>query len=714
MRLLSRCEPINGCGKTYPADLDKCPHCGTPEAFSVAAPLDPRDWGWDLETFPNVITASFIHAATGLEVVFEISDRRNQVAELIEFVLGLGRSKARGIGYNNLGFDYPIIHWLVANPNATAAQIYVQAMKILKASDADRFGMTIWESGHVFEQLDPMKICHFDNNNKRTSLKALEIVMRSRNVIDLPFPVGIPLRDDQIDELISYNKHDVRETLKFYVRILPEVHLREALSKRYETRMMNMSNTKIGATILIKEMEASGIVCFDRGPGGKYPRQTYRESINLGDVVFPYVKFERSEFNHVVEQFRSKTLRRTDMGEEIKTKGVFANIIATIDGFDYEFGLGGIHGSILSQIVTSDADYMIIDADVTSFYPKMAIVNRLYPAHLGEAYCDSYNGVFLQRATFAKGTPENAALKESLNASYGNSNNKFSPLFDPYYTMATTINGQLSLCMLAEQLVKIPNMTMIQCNTDGLTVRIPRSFEAHFYSVCKWWEGVTQLNLEYALYSRMIIRDVNSYIAEYEGGKLKRKGAYEYNTLWHQDPSAQVVARAAEAALVRGESVREFITNHRDPFDFMCRAKVPRSNSLHLRFKDWGIDQQLQGTTRYFVSRNGGTLVKVAPPTGEPGTWKRKAKLTDSNFNAVMREIAGQPGTLDSAGTPWDARIHTGNRSKHDTRETGICSGWRVTECADARHFDWSDLNYEWYIIEAEKLVNPLLTGSSC
>jgi hypothetical protein len=145
----------------------------------------------------------------------------------------------------------------------------------------------------------------------------------------------------------------------------------------------------------------------------------------------------------------------------------------------------------------------------------------------------------------------------------------------------------------------------------------------------------------------------------------------------------------------------------------MCRAKVPRSNSLHLRFKDWGIDQQLQGTTRYFVSRNGGTLVKVAPPTGEPGTWKRKAKLTDSNFNAVMREIAGQPGDLDSAGTPWDARIHTGNRSKHDTRETGICSGWRVTECADARHFDWSDLNYEWYIEQAEKLVNPLLTSSS-
>ena len=191
--------------------------------------------------------------------------------------------------------------------------------------------------------------------------------------------------------------------------------------------------------------------------------------------------------------------------------------------------------------------------------------------------------------------------------------------------------------------------------------------------------------------------------------KIKRKGAYEYNMNWHQDPSALIVPKAAEAALVHGKDIREFITSHRDPFDFMLRAKVPRNSTLIMQWKEWGAEQQLQHITRYFIARSGGTLVKRSPPTGEPGTWKRKNGVSDEMFHTVMREIAGQSGECDSAGTPWDARIHTGNKSRHEQRELGISVGWKVMECANADDFDWSQLNYEYYIQEAEKLVKPLL-----
>lgn len=196
--------------------------------------------------------------------------------------------------------------------------------------------------------------------------------------------------------------------------------------------------------------------------------------------------------------------------------------------------------------------------------------------------------------------------------------------------------------------------------------------------------------------------------------KIKRKGCYEYNYQYHQDPSAMVVPKAAEAALVRGEDIRTFITSHRDKFDFMLRAKVPRSARLVMRWPEWGAEQELQNTTRVFISRNGGSLVKLLPPTGQPGAWKRKNGLTDEAYYAVVREITGQPGELDSTGLPWDERIHTKSRSKHDAvRESSLCAGWRVTECADANDFDWGSLNYDWYIQEAEKLVLPLLTSAS-
>lgn len=229
-------------------------------------------------------------------------------------------------------------------------------------------------------------------------------------------------------------------------------------------------------------------------------------------------------------------------------------------------------------------------------------------------------------------------------------------------------------------------------------------------ALCKEWEAITRLELEEVFYKRMPIRDVNNYLALDNKGNVKRKGAYEYNYGWHQDPSATIVGKAAEAALLFDTDIRTFITQHRDPFDFMLRAKVPRSARLVMRWPEWGAEREMQNTTRVFISRNGGSLVKLLPPTGEPGTWKRKNGVKDEMYYAVMREITGQPGDLDSIGTPWDERIHTKSRSKHDAvRETGMYVGWKVTECADAKDFDWGSLDYDWYIQEAEKLVLPLL-----
>lgn len=708
-RFLALCDTINGCGKTYPGDLDACSHCGASSAFSDIAPCDSRDWVYDIETYPNTFTALFIHVETGEERLFEISDRRSDWTDFCDFIAYLVAIRARAIGYNNIGFDYEVIHAIITRHLTDVAAIYEKAMSLINSND--RFGQNTWPSDWLFEQIDLYKIWHFDNRNKSTSLKALEIAMQSRTVVDLPFPVGTYLTDEQKDVLISYNRHDVKETIKFAARSQQQIHLREKLSERYAVNMLNMSNTKIGATILVQQMEAAGIKCFERDANNrKVPRQTHRAVVNLGDVIFPYVKFERPEFQQAIELFRGKTLLPADIenSSQLETKGVFKNAFVTVDGFDFVFGVGGIHGSVESQTVYSDEEFQIVDVDVTSFYPRMAIVNDMYPAHLGSAYCTIYNQIFDQRAAYPKGSPENAALKEALNASYGNSNNKYSPLYDPFYTMQTTINGQLMLCMLAEQLMKIPRLSMVQANTDGITVRCPRSQLDHMRQVCKWWEGVTQLQLEEALYSRMLIRDVNNYIAVYEGGKVKRKGAYEYETQWHQDPSAKVVGLAAEAALVHNQCPAAFIIGHQNSYDFMCRAKVPRNSKLTMRWPESGIELQLQGTTRYYVSNDGGYLTKVSPPTAEPGTWKRKAKITDRVFASVMAEIKGQPGLLDSVGTPWDARIHTGNQSKHEMRDLSICSGWRVSECADVDDFHWSNLDYTWYVLEASKLIDPV------
>ena len=148
-----------------------------------------------------------------------------------------------------------------------------------------------------------------------------------------------------------------------------------------------------------------------------------------------------------------------------------------------------------------------------SFYPNMAISNRIYPEHLGVEFCDSYSDFYHERSNYAKGTGENLAIKLGLNTVYGNSNNEYSAFCDPKYTMSITIGGQLSLCMLMERLLMLCDVKLIQANTDGFTIKIHKSKIETMKEHVKRWEKVTGLVMEDSHYTAMYIADVNSYIA---------------------------------------------------------------------------------------------------------------------------------------------------------------------------------------------------------
>lgn len=361
-----------------------------------------------------------------------------------------------------------------------------------------------------------------------------------------------------------------------------------------------------------------------------------------------------------------------------------------------------------------------------SYYPNLAIANKLYPEHLSEQFCDIYEDVYEQRKKFLKKThpTENGMLKLALNGVYGDSNNKYSPFYDPKYTMTVTLNGQLLLCMLSEWLMEIPEMKMVQINTDGLTVKIPRKHLDDYHNICKKWEQLTGLELEFAEYSRMFTRDVNSYIAEYADGGLKRIGSYEWKMVedggrlgWHQNRSCPVVAFVAEKALVYGIDIPTMVRNHPNDLDFMLRTKVKRSNILQALDDAGNVIRELQRITRYAVTTNGFYLNKLAPPHkgAKAGTWKRKQGVNDAEYKRVMDEIKNNPHgstQLDIDGVPWDERINTKNGSMNEDNNTSINSGYRVADCNDLKHFNRNDLNYDFYINEVNKLVESLVNGS--
>ncbi len=608
------------------------------------------DFVWDIETFPNVFLLTAEHADSPLRVVYEISDRRNDSAALLQWLQWLRSVKGRMIGFNSLGFDYPVLHTLIRMGRGDAETLYRKAMAIIESQDGeDRWTHTVNPTDRFIEQIDLFRIHHFDNKARATSLKVIEFNLRAPSVEDLPFPVGMVLTNEQIDILRRYNVNDVENTKRFYHKSLDMIRFREELTEKYSRDFMNHNDTKIGKDYFVMKLEEAGVACYTYGSDGRNPRQTPRPSIALKDAILPSITFNHPEFNRVLAWLREQAIT--------ETKGVFNDLVANVRGFDFVFGLGGIHGSIENMVIESDAENIIIDLDVSSYYPNLAIANHFYPEHLGATFCTIYKNLYEQRRHYPKGSAENAMLKLALNGVYGDSNNRFSVFYDPLFTMRITLNGQLLLCKLAEALTEIAGVTLIQVNTDGLTIKVPRGYTWAVDASVKEWELTTGLTIEKALYRVMFIRDVNNYVAQREDGSVKRKGAYEHDLEWHQNHSALVVPKVAEKVLVEGAPIRETIEKWDDPYDFMLRVKVPRSSYLTIEHP--GVQPaQLPNTTRYYVAKDGGRLFKWMPPLKGNNEWRR----------------------------------------------IGVESGWGVQVCNDIRDAGKLAVDVDYYVREVEKL----------
>jgi hypothetical protein len=533
-----------------------------------------------------------------------------------------------------------------------AATLYAKAMAIIRdQNDDDPWIHIVKPADRAVPQIDLFKIRHFDNKARATGLKALEFNMRADSIEDLPFPVGSVLTPEQILVLKRYNAYDTAQTKAFLGHTREMIAFREEMTRLHPGNdWINFNDTKIGKEFFILKLEEAGIPCYDFGPKGRTPRQTPRPQIKLQEAILPWLKFEQSEFNRVLNWLREQVIT--------ETKGVFEDLSATINGFSFVFGTGGIHGSVESEIIESDDEYTIVDLDVTSYYPTLAIVNEFFPAHLGKAFCRIYKDLFEQRKKHPKKSAISAMLKLALNGVYGDSNNRFSVFYDPLYTMTITLNGQLLLCLLAEMVMKIKGVRLIQVNTDGLTARVRRDQMAQVEHARAEWQRITGLQLEEAIYKSMMIRDVNNYIAVYEDGSVKRKGAYEWKVQWHQNAGGLVIPKVVEKVLVDGAPIRETVENWPDVKDFMLRVKVPRSSHLVSEVAGQEPVKQ-QNTCRYYIAKGGASLFKWMPPTArKPNEW----------------------------------------------RKIGVESGWGVQICNDIRDAGKLPIDFEYYIREVEKL----------
>lgn len=640
---------------------------------------------YDTETYPNIFSFCGYDPQTNQVFMYEMSDRKNQKAELLAFLEYY--KNYYFVGYNNEGFDYPIVHQLMVNHTTFTYQKAAQLCNdiIHSRNSANPYVHQVRFQERILQQIDLYKLNHFDNRSKATSLKALQFAMRAESVEDLPFDIR-PLTDPEKDVLIEYNIHDVMETYRFYTKCKHLIEMRKELldSKMIYGNVLNYSDVKIGAEFLIKQIGRDK--CFT--PENQ-PRQTLKMLVQLKDIILDKIHFVDEAYDQVREWFSTLTWYK-DQENNISKEFI-------INNFTYQFGMGGIHGSVENKFFESNDDWTIVDLDVASLYPSISIVNNFYPQHLGQTFVDRYRELKAKRFEHKKGTALNAMFKLALNGAFGNSNNPYSCFYDPSYLLKITINGQLQLLQLAELLLSVPNVKPIQVNTDGITCYVHKDSREFFNIYKDFWQQETGLELEEVEYKRIWIKDVNNYLCLTKDKKIKAKGAYwfpetekDHDGAWNKDYSAMVVQKAIRHVLMDGVNPEYIVRLFTDPYDFMLRYKTPYGAKVYVG------DKQCTKTVRYYVAKKGNVMKKIAMPKGELGQYKRKNSLSDVYFSRINDSIP--------KGT-WDARIHTANKSTYQMVETEIESGRIVCVCNNVKDFDWSNLDYEYYIKEVEKLL---------
>ena len=694
-----------------------------------------KRWIFDIECYPNLFLLCAKNVVTKERRIFQVSPLGDDRPAFIEW---FNNEVEEMVGFNNIFYDYPVLHHaLMVLWNMKGRDF---CSRLFKFSDGLIKGTKksfLKDNQHFRKQIDLFKINHFDNKAKTASLKLLEFNLKMKNIQELPFPVGTVLEDWQIKEIIKYCDNDVDATELVYDVTLPAIELREVLSPKYQIDFTNYNDVKIGEHIFISKIikKAGEHLVYDRIETDrgirKVVKNTIRESININEIILPFITFREEPFDKILQWFKTKTIKDlngvfSEIPFEdlkilephyrvIKKNGKQRTLNVMYNDFQYDFGVGGIHGCIKPGIYIPLNDELIIDLDVEGYYPSESIQFKFEPAHLKGVYSEVHQEIKSERKLYPKKTPENTSLKLAGNGTYGKGGSEYSPLCDKQYVVQTCVNGQLLLCMLIETIqIEMNHTKILQANTDGFTLVLKKKDLEQLRTIYHRWEKLTGLVMEEACYTKMIISNVNNYIGVYDNGSVKRKGLYEYKLELHKNFSMLIVPKLLEKYFVDAVKPEEAIMNHDNIYDFFKRTKISRADKLHGRVYDHlgniVSEEDEQRITRYYISGSmkknketkqydiegtGVTLIKEMPPL-DPKITK---KLLAAYDKAVDEE--DYEGTLD------DFRILSSK-----IRYSNIESEYLCTVCNDldktTEEFIRSNIHYQYYIDEVYKIINQI------
>ena len=562
---------------------------------------------YDIEVFPNFFSVTLKNTESGNIVSFEISDRRNDMINIIRVFLN---SNIYFVGFNSMHYDAPVISYIILNYKGLikksiyeiTAELKTFSDKVINSETSASW--TKYKYANLFDDLDLLAMKW--SQKLRTSLKALQVTMQYKNVeeYDGDFNAFLPRSD--YDKVLAYNKNDVESTEELLNRSIKDIELRLGVEREFGISALNKDGVNLGMEIIkTKYLEKTGLTW-----GEIKDLRSPCDNLCLNEIIFPYIKFETPILQNLLKELKTTCLDPNDNTFE-------KNFI--LGDLPHTLGLGGLHSVSGSEIFDPGNDFILRDDDVASLYPSIAIENKLYPAHLGPAFIEVYKQIKDDRiaAKKAGNKLKNETYKLAINGLTGNLQSPFSWVYDPRMVLTIRMNGQLMLLMYIEKLVGL-GARILNSNTDGVFFMIEKSKEKELDSIVDWWQNLTHLQLESDYFERFYQYAVNDYLGVKKGWSethdpnlIKKKGLFIDTPVLGKGMAPLIIPEALNKYFVEGISPEKTIKECSDILKFCTFQKVAKDFNLEYG----GVPAR--HINRYYMSMNGKPLIKYKLENGQ-------------------------------------------------------------------------------------------------
>lgn len=411
---------------------------------------------YDIEIFPNVFHCVVKNTETGERLFFEISERKNNLQELVDLFWTVRNQSQIGIwernyttnlqfktdkifcGYNNIHYDNPIINYIIdfhkvmlkMSYSEICASLFKLSNLIIQSTDTNFSSWTKWKYKIYFETLDLLTMLY--SQKLRVGLKEMQVTMQFRNVQEYEGDFQDYLPVSEIPKMIEYNINDVDSTEELLNRCKKDIDLRIAIEDEYGVKVLNKDGVNIGMKIITqKYLEKTGQTWNQikdlRSPCDLIP---------LNEVILPFIEFESPILKSVLADMKKQTVSPGRKGYE--KHFIF-------DELEYTVGVGGIHSVNKPEEIIPNENQILSDVDVASLYPSMIIEYKFYPQHLGKEFLEVYSQIKDERieAKHNGNKIKNETLKLALNGLSGNLQNEHNFCYSPFTVMQ--INFSLAI-----------------------------------------------------------------------------------------------------------------------------------------------------------------------------------------------------------------------------------------------------------------------------